>query len=186
MSGALLFSPSQASAQQVSLKTNILYDATATINAGAEVRLAQRWSLDVSGNFNAWTFSHGRRWKHWFVQPEARYWLCEATTGHFFALHGIGGQYNIGHLGFKHDILGYHFSDVRTHRYQGWFGGAGLAYGYSWMLGRHWNIEAELGIGWIYTKYDVFECEGCGKKTGRGHKNYVAPTKAALNLVYVF
>ena len=62
-----------------------------------------------------------------------------------------------------------------------------MAYGYSWILGRHWNLEAELGIGWIYTKYDVFPCAKCGRKlaSDRSH-NYVGPTKVALNLVHVF
>lgn len=175
-----------ASAQQVGIKTNLLYDATATINLGAELKVAPRWSVDLSGNLNAWSFSHGRRWKHWLVQPEVRYWLCDATAGHFFALHGLSGQFNVGHLGFARDFLGVHFSELRDHRYQGWYAGAGLAYGYSWILGKHWNVEAELGIGWIYSNYDIFECEGCGKKTGKGHRNSFLPTKAAVNLVYVF
>lgn len=173
-------------AQQVSVKTNILYDATASINLGAEVTVAPRWSLDLSGDYNAWTFSNGRRWKHWFLQPEARYWLCEGTIGHFVGLHALGGKYNIGHLGFARDFLGYNFSNLKDHRYQGWMAGVGVAYGYSWMLHKHWNIEAELGIGWIHAKYDTFECKGCGRRVGSGHKNFVMPTKAAVNLVYVF
>ena len=66
-----------ASAQKVAVKTNLLYDASATVNAGVEVGLAPQWTLDVSGNINAWDMSHGRKWKHWFLQPEARYRLCE-------------------------------------------------------------------------------------------------------------
>ena len=38
----------------VAIKTNLLYDATATINAGLEIGLAPRWTIDLSGNFNAW------------------------------------------------------------------------------------------------------------------------------------
>ena len=34
------------------MKSNILYDASGTINLGAEVGLAPRWTLDVSGNYN--------------------------------------------------------------------------------------------------------------------------------------
>ena len=64
-----------ARSQDVAVKTNLFYDAFATINVGAEVGLAPKWTLDVSGNVNAWTLSHGRKWKHWMVQPEARYWL---------------------------------------------------------------------------------------------------------------
>ena len=65
--------------------------------------------------------------------------------------------------------------------------GAGMAYGYDWILGRHWNVEGEIGLGWIYTRYDSFPCAGCGKKLSEGKThNYVGPTKAAVNLVYTF
>lgn len=63
----------------------------------------------------------------------------------------------------------------------------GVAYGYSWLLGKHWNLEAEIGIGYVYTRFDVYECAGCGRKTEtKRHHNYFGPTKAAVNLVYVF
>lgn len=183
---AMVFAVLPATAQEVAIKTNLLYDATATVNLGAELKVAPKWSIDLSGNINAWSFSHGQRWKHWLVQPEVRYWLCDATSGHFFAAHALGGQFNFGHLGFAHDILGIKFSDLRDQRFQGWYTGVGVGYGYSWILGKHWNLEAEIALGWVYAHYDIFECEGCGRKTGKGHKNLFMPTKAALNLVYVF
>ena len=78
-------------------------------------------------------------------------------------------------------------SELSDYRYQGWFVGAGVAYGYVWMLGRHWNVEAELGVGYAYTRYDKFRCVGCGKKLERDKSHhYVGPTKLAVNLVYVF
>ena len=46
-------------AQNVALKSNILYDASGTVNLGAEVGLAPKWTLDVSGNYNGWVRSHG-------------------------------------------------------------------------------------------------------------------------------
>lgn len=61
-----------AQGQKAALKTNVLYDAFMNINVGMEVGLAPRWTLDITGDFNAWTLSHDRRWKHWIVQPEAR------------------------------------------------------------------------------------------------------------------
>lgn len=65
--------------------------------------------------------------------------------------------------------------------------GAGIAYGYTWALSKHWNLEAEIGLGYVFSKYDQYECEKCGEKVkdNKTH-NYVGPTKAALNLVYVF
>lgn len=173
---------------QFALKTNLLYDATATINLGAELTVAPRWSVDLSGNFNAWSVSGGKRWKHWFVQPEARYWFCDATAGHFVGAHLIGGKYNIGHIDLSNTkFLGTDFSGLKDHRYQGWFGGVGIGYGYTWILGRHFNLETEIGIGWLHSRYDVYECAGCGRNTARNrHHNYVGPTKAAVNLVYLF
>ena len=183
----LFFVGLSVSAQKVAVKTNVLYDAAATINAGVEIGLAPKWTLDVSGNLNAWDMSHGRKWKHWFVQPEARYWLCDRFMGHFLAVHAHGGQFNIGNL--KNDIsfLSTDFSKLSDNRYQGWFAGAGIAYGYALPLGKHWNAEFEIGIGYAYSHYDRFECEGCGQKVEEGkHHNYFGPTKAAISLVYLF
>ena len=182
----LIFSFS-VKAQQVAVKTNVLYDATATLNAGVEVGLAPKWTLDVSGSFNGWSTSSEKKWKHWMMQPEARYWLCDKYSGHFFGFHLHGGQYNIGGLKNGLKLFGTDFSQLTDYRFQGWFAGAGIGYGYSWILGRHWNLEAEIGLGYSYTQYDKYECAGCGEKVeeDRTH-HYVGPTKAALNLIYVF
>lgn len=56
-----------AMGQNVALKTNLLSDAVLNPNIGIEVGLAPKWTLDVTGQFNAWDLSHDRRWKHWAV-----------------------------------------------------------------------------------------------------------------------
>ena len=174
-------------AQDVALKTNLLSDGFLSPNLGVEIGLAPKWTLDLSGQFNAWTLSHDRRWKHWLVQPEARWWFCNAFADHFVGLHLLGGQYNVGHIDTGLNFLGTNFSILKNRRVQGWAVGAGIAYGYAWILGRHWNLEAEIGLGYVYTHYDVFNCAGCGRKieTDKPH-HYVGPTKAAINLVYLF
>ena len=48
-------------AQEVAIKTNVLSDAFLNVNAGIEVSVAPRWSIDLSGDFNGWNLSHGRR-----------------------------------------------------------------------------------------------------------------------------
>ena len=172
--------------QDVAVKTNLLYDATLTANAGVEVGLAPRWSFDLSGNYNGWAVD-GHKWKHWLAQPEIRYWFCDHFAGHFVGLHALGGQYNFGHFNTSLSFLGTDYSVFANNRHQGWYVGAGVAYGYSFILNRHLNLELELGLGYVYTRYDVFQCEGCGKKVeeDRSH-HYVGPTKAAINLVYAF
>ena len=183
----LLVSFSASAQNDVALKTNVLYDLTATVNAGVEIGLAPRWTLDISGNFNAWDMKENKKWKHYLVQPEARYWFCDRFMGHVLGVHAHGGQFNFGGIKNGINFLGTNLSNLTNNRYQGWFAGAGVAYGYGFVLGRHWNLELELGLGYAYTKYDAFECAGCGRKveTGITH-HYVGPTKLALNLVYLF
>lgn len=176
-----------AHSQKVAIKTNLIDDALLNVNIGAEVALAPKWTLDVPFSFNAWKLSHGRRWKHWYVQPGARYWFCDRFSGHFVGAHLHGGQFNIGGFDGKINLLGTDFRKLADSRYQGWFLGGGLSYGYAWILGKHWNIEAEIGVGYSYSRYDKFRCVGCGKKTesDKSH-NYVGPTKGAINVVYLF
>ena len=176
-----------ANSQNVALKTNLVYDALLNVNAGIEIGLAPRWTLDLNADYNGWTLSHNRKWKHWMVQPSARYWFCDRFSGHFVGVHAHGGEYNVGGLKNDIDIFGTNFSILSNSRFQGWFVGGGVSYGYAWALNKHWNIEAEIGLGYAYTRFDRYQCAGCGKKveSDKSH-HYVGPTKAAINLVYLF
>lgn len=189
---ALMFlMATSAHAQKVALKTNLLYDATATANFGIETALSKRWTFDLSGNFNAWSTSEKAtrpKWKQWMVQPEFRYWLCDRFQGHFFGIHALGGQFNFGHLDNNIHWPGTDIYELTTKRHQGWMAGAGLAYGYAWLLGRHLSLELEAGAGWIHARYDEFcTMDKCGKelKSDVDH-DYFGPTKLAVNIVYSF
>lgn len=169
-----------SAAQKWAVKTNLLYDATASLNLGVETALTQKWTLDVSGNWNPFQISENRKWKHWMVQPEARYWFCDSFQGHFLGVHALVGAYNITNANiFK--------SELSDNRYQGYAAGAGVAYGYAFALSHHFNLEFEVGAGYVYTQYDRFECDGCGKMLeSKVPKHYVGPTKAAIGIVYIF
>lgn len=174
-------------AQKAAVKTNLFSDAFMNVNLGIEVGLTPKWTLDLTGELNGWTLSHNRRWRHWVVQPEACYWFCDRFSGHFVGAHLHGGQYNIGGFNGRINFLGTDARKLRNARFQGWFVGAGVAYGYAWILNRHWNLEAEIGFGYSYTRYDRFKCTGCGKKVEADKlHHYIGPTKAAVNLVYLF
>lgn len=149
---------------------------TTTLNLGLEIGLAPKWTLELPVNYNPWEFSKNRKLKHWLVQPEFRYWFCEKFNGHFLGFHGIAGGYNIG---------GIKIGSLEDHRYEGNMYGAGISYGYQWILNKRWSIEATLGIGYVYLDYDKFPCEQCGKKIGNYTKNYFGPTKAGISLIYI-
>lgn len=178
----------EAGAQNVALKTNLPYAAAASANLGIEVGLAPRWTLDISGNYMPWKFYNGLLRKHAFVQPEARYWFCDRFSGHFIGVHAHSGLFNVTGSGVLADVplINKVFDDLDQRRYQGWFAGAGLSYGYAFILGKHWNLELEGGVGYSYIDNDVYECEECGTLLENRHNHYVGLTKAALNIVYVF
>lgn len=170
---------SDTSLPRAGIKTNLLYDLTGTINLGGELRLGSKHSVDISGDWNPFSYSDNRKWKHLLIQPEYRYWTDEAFRGHFFGLHAHYSYYNVGNLPKKI------FSEnMKNHRYQGWLAGAGITYGYRWNLNRRWGLEASIGIGYAYMDYDKYDCAHCGKKLESKTRNYFGPTKAGISLVY--
>ena len=175
-----------SNAQNIAFKTNLLYDVSATANLGVEIGLAPKWTLDISGNLNTWSKNDQTRWKHWMVQPEARYWFCDRFSRHFLGAHLIGGAFNFGNIKNNLSFLGTDFSVLSDNRYQGYAYGAGAAYGFAFMLSRHLNLELEAGFGYICFDSDPFDCSGCGQLTASGIHHYIGPTKAAVNLVFLF
>ena len=82
-----------------------------------------------------------------------------------------GGKYNGG---------------LKKYRYDGWGVGGGFSYGYQWIIGKHWNLETELGIGYAYLKYDKYLRNRCGRFIDTGHRNYWGPTKLSISFMYLF
>ncbi|MDD3787806.1 MAG: DUF3575 domain-containing protein [Petrimonas sp.] len=171
-----------AQAQKTAIKTNIPYWFTATPNLGLEFALGDKVSLELSGGYNPFKFSDTKQLRHWVVWPELRYWTCETFNGHFFGLHAVGGQYNIGGWDLPVDKL----KVLNERRYQGSAIGVGLSYGYQWILSDHWGMEFTLGAGFARFKYDVYKLGNNGEHIGKNQKNYFGPTKGALSIVYVF
>ena len=166
----------------VGVKTNIPYWGTATFNAGVEVRLAKKWTLELEAGLNPFDGkkddgSYGRSLKHLRLHPELRYWFCESFHKHFLGLHIPYLLYNVSDV----KLLG-----VENERSQGWGTGVGFSYGYQWLLSKHWNLEATVGVGYPYLDYDKYPCANCGSKIESGHKHYFGPTQAAISIMYLF
>ena len=162
------------------IKTNLLYDLTATINLGAEFRVGERMSLDLPFNYNPFQFSDNRKWKHFLAQPEVRWWLGEGVfSGHFVGAHAHYAFYNVGNL-----PNGPFSEYMRQHRFEGNAYGVGASYGYRWSFDHRWGLEATIGVGYMYKDYEVFECQTCGDFIASENKHYFGPTKIGLSLVY--
>lgn len=168
-----------ASAQKLSLKTNALYWATASPNLSAEIGLAPHWTLEVGGGLNPFTFKDNMKWKHYQWQGEARYWICEKFYRHFIGIHAGGGEFNVSQAACPWPKIS------ADKRYEGWAVKAGISYGYSFVLGGRWNLEATLGLGVIHADYNLYNCAVCGDYDGHFTRNIIAPTKAGISLVYM-
>lgn len=162
--------------QKAAVKSNLLYDATTTLNLGFEFGLSTKSTLDISANYNPWKFGDAR-WKHVLVQPEYRYWFCEKFNGSFFGVHAHYAHYNVGGLSFN--------DNIRHNRYQGDLYGAGISYGYQWIINPRWSIEATIGVGYARLSYDKYPYAVCGSKIKSGHRNYWGPTKAGISIIYI-
>lgn len=162
--------------QNWAIKSNLLYDATTTLNLGVEGSLGKKMTFDLSANCNPWHFNDFRI-KHGLIQPEIRYWFCEKFMGHFIGLHGAYARYNVGGLFFN--------DNMKHHRYQGHLFGGGFTYGYQWVLNDHWNLEAALGIGYARLNDKKYPCADCGTVIKNESRNYFGPTKIALSIVYI-
>ena len=190
---ALLLLPAAVSAQSSetswgddgfrgwALKTNLLYDATATVNLGVEFRTGGHTSIDFPVSYNPWKFSNEMQWRHILVQPELRWWPRKTFHGSFWGLHAAYAYYNVGGLPNSP------FSEyMKLHRFEGSLAAVGISYGYRWNFSQHWAMEATIGAGYSHLSYGKYPCARCGEKIGDETKNYFGPTKAGISLVYAF
>ena len=98
---------------------------------------------------------------------------------HFLGVHAGGGEYNLSRVRLPF------VSHSASSRYEGWAVMAGFSYGYSWVLGKRWNLEATVGAGWVHAEYKRFNCPACGEYRGADKKNFLAPTRVGISLIYM-
>lgn len=168
--------------QSVGIKTNLVHWATTTPNFGLEIAFNRKYTMEIIGGVNPFEFKDNKKIQHWILQPEIRYWTCESFNGHFFGLHLLAGAYNAGGV----DIPLGRLENLKDYRYEGWGAGGGLSYGYQWMLSPKWNLELNLGAGFIHFNYDKFPCVKCGELLEENAtSNYLGVTKAAVSLIFM-
>lgn len=168
-------------AQQVTISNNLLYDAWLTPNLRVGLRLSPHWSMGLTAGYRPWPSDDHKekKWKHLLVSPDLRYWTDSVNVHHFFGVNLIYAHFNIANVKFPFGL----YKGFRDERRQGDLGALGVYYGYSWPLGRHWNVEALVGAAVGHAKYDRYECGQCGSKIGDNRRWFVIP-QAALNIVF--
>ena len=168
-------------AQHTSLRTNLAYDATLSPNLGVEVRLDSAWTIGANVGLNAWDIDKdkNKKWRHLLVSPNVRrYW--GSKTLRYLEIDAIYSHYNVSHARIPFGL----YSAIKDRRLQGDLVALGAKYGYSWMMARHWRIEAEAGIAVGYAWFKEYDCEVCGTYYGRGDRIFLLP-QLGINVVYI-
>lgn len=179
-----LFTSPLSMAQIVGLKTNLLYGmVTKTPNLGIEFAIQEKSTFEVWGAYNPWNLNghsnNNKKIVHWIIEPEWKHWFCSAFNGHYIGLHGLGSHYNISQTEVP-------FMFDKKYRYQGYLVGGGVSYGYQWILGKRWNLEASIGFGGAYMNYNKYECQRCGFEIEKDKRRiYFGPTKANISVIYI-
>lgn len=160
-------------AQRVNIKTNALYWATATPNFGVEFRLNRHLTLNLEAAANRLKVKQYDT-KALAFTPEMRYWFsARPQTGHFVGIMGMGTHYDL---------------KLDKTRHNGDAFGAGITYGYSFVLGRHWSLETTLGLGALHVregKTKDGETENYHRKGPNNTKWVATPLKAGVTFVYI-
>lgn len=156
------------------LKTNLLYDAVLFPNLELEWLINDNWSVSVEGDVAWWKPAFDRVYRLAVVSPEVRYHINPRAPWHgmYVGVFAGGGYYQLEHL---HD------------GYYGEGGMAGASFGYMWPIGKHFSLEAEIGAGYLFTRYKVYHNRDGHKLYMRTENlNYFGPLKLKFSIAWRF
>lgn len=143
----------------LALKTNGLYDAFTALNYSIEVPIGKRFSFAWQHYFPWWHtkknlnlclqyLTLGGEFRWWFapkpVAASEKRVARDVLTGHFLGVYGLWGKADIQ---VKRSIGNYQCANIIS---------AGLTYGYSMPMSRHWNIEFSISVGYARIPYQKY------------------------------
>jgi len=165
------------------VKTNIVNSFSSSLNLSTEIRITKKSTFNTSVSWNPWTYNaeENTKFKFLLVEPAVRFWSCESFNGHFFSIHGHYAYYNIGRL-----PVGPFSETMNQYRFEGQLAGAGISYGYHWLLSPRWSLDAEIGVGYARLWYGQYPCQTCAKILTNENKNYWGLTRAGFSIAYLF
>ncbi|GHT12397.1 hypothetical protein FACS189426_15730 [Bacteroidia bacterium] len=175
--------PVNRPARVFAVSSNLLYDAALLPNLSLELAF-NRQSLLLQG---AWTWMDTRSPNYWsyriqMLWLENRYWWGDrpqALTGFFTGVYGAVGTYDVRLFPKGGEPLGF-LSNLSY--------SLGFTGGYSLPLSRRWNLNFNLGVGYLggeYNEYNHSSCADCYPKRSTKQRRYIGPTQAAVSIVYL-
>lgn len=175
----------------LALKTNALYDAVTALNYAVEAPVGDRFSIQFEHYFPWWAtrkelkyclqyLQLGGEFRWWFAprpRPASdRFMLRDVLVGHYL---GVYGFYCKTDLQWERAVGMYQCNPVLS---------AGLTYGYSFPLTRHWNMELSVSAGYARIPYQHYipseDWQILWRDRDRqGILHYFGPTQLKVSLV---
>lgn len=171
----------------MALRTNLLGDALAIPNVGAEFYLGGNWSVGADWYYGWWDSDRRHRyWRLYGGDVGVRRWFGAAAdrkplTGHHVGVYAQMLIYDF-EFGGKGQMAGKPGCNIWERANYG----VGIEYGYSLPLRRRLNIDFTVGIGYLGGNYYEYRPQdGCYAWLSTKSRRWFGPTKAQVALVWL-
>jgi hypothetical protein len=165
----------------LTLKNNLLYDALLIPNIGIEYYLGKKWSIDAYWMYSWWKCDHNHNyWRTYGGDIALRRWFGDFER--------TNRQTPVGlHVGIYAQMLTYDF-EIGGRGYLGdrWSYAGGIEAGYSLAIARRFNIDFNIGIGYLGGQYkEYLPIDGCYVWQMTKQRHWIGPTKIEASLVWL-
>lgn len=169
--------PSNKRNLYLAIKTNLLHDLLIIPNIGAEIGVWR--GLTIGGDYrNIWL--RNDEWTQWYrvegFEAEIKYYINEDNRpfkGHHVGLYGQMLTWDIT-------------LNDRGYLAERWACGGGVSYGYILPIGRRFNIDFEIGVGYLSgTMHRYIPQDGCRVWQSAEKFQWIGPTKVGVTLQWL-
>lgn len=161
----------------LAIETNLLFDALAIPNIGAEIGIYK--GLTVGGNYqNIWL--RDKAWTRWY-----RFEGFEAGINWY--INKENRPFKDHHIGIYGQMVTWDFTiDGRGYLAERWAYGGGISYGYVLPIGKRFNLDFEIGIGYLGGNMHEYIPED-GHRVWQSYKpfHWIGPTKLGITLQWL-
>ena len=174
-------------AQQVAVKTNLLFDALLVPNAGLEFYLGKGFSVGANWMYAWWkTDRRHRYWRLYGGELDVRKYFGRPEGANPLSGHHVGLYGQIFTFDFETDGRGYIGGKPGCTLWEKMNYAAGVEYGYSLPVARRLNLDFAIGAGYWggdYYEYEPVDNHYVWRQTKQRH--WFGPTKAEVSLVWL-
>ncbi|MDE6276773.1 MAG: DUF3575 domain-containing protein [Muribaculaceae bacterium] len=158
---------------RLAIKTNMLYYALLLPNLEVEYLINHNWSVALEGDLAWWgKYSREKSYRLAIVSPEVKRWIRPRAPWHGLY---VGAFVGAGLYDLENGKKGYYGEGIM----------GGFSVGYMWPVSTRLSLEAEIGVGYLYSKYKEYRpMDGHHVYQRTKDLNYVGPLKLKLSLVW--